>query len=258
MDLWQEWYLCEANDAEDETHHAPMSGENAFWHAVATGDVDFVRQSCKNKLFTTAEGVGILSRDPVTNMKYHFVVATAMVTRKCVESGMEMEQAFRLSDFYILKLDNAHSIQAVEALHERMVLDYTGRMRLLSKMPGTSKPVSDCIEYIYIHIQKRVTVEDLAAYTGLSASHLSRLFKKETGVSISDYIRERKVKKAQELLRFCDFSLIEISNYLSFSSQSHFTQIFREFTGMTPKKYRDLHAGEDPVRTELGMPGEDA
>lgn len=241
MELQQEWYLHETQDAEDRKRHRPMREENAFWHAVAAGDLDFVRQNCKEKKFTETEGVGVLSRDAVTNLKYHFVITTAMITRLCVESGMEMEQAFRLSDFYIIKLDSLHSVQAVAGLHDQMVLDFTGKMRLLAKKAGTSKPVVDCIDYIYAHIQERITVDDLAVYTGLSPSHLSRLFKKETGISISDYIREKKVAKAQELLRFCSLSLIEISNFLSFSSQSHFTQLFREFTGMTPKKYRDYH-----------------
>ena len=249
MELQQEWYLRETADAEDEKRHRPMSEENAFWHAVSTGDLDVVRQNCKEKRFTATEGVGVLSRNAVTNMKYHFVITAAMITRVCEDAGMEMEQAFRLSDFYIIKLDNLHSIQAIEELHDRMVLDFTGKMRLLTKKSGTSKPVTDCIEYVYVHIQERVTVEDLAAHTGMSPSHLSRLFKKETGISISDYIREKKVEKAQELLRFCDFSLIEISNYLSFSSQSHFTQLFREFTGMTPKKYRDRYKNGHPVST---------
>lgn len=257
MELQQEWYLHETQDTEDTKRHRPMSEENAFWHAVASGDLNYVRQNCKEEKFTETEGVGVLSRDAVTNLKYHFVITTAMITRLCVESGMEMEQAFRLSDFYIIKLDGVHSVQAVADLHDQMVLDFTGKMRLLAKKPGTSKPIADCIEYIYVHIQERITVDDLAFHTGLSPSHLSRLFKKETGISISDYIREKKVAKAQELLRFCDFSLIEISNYLSFSSQSHFTQLFREFTGMTPKRYRDRHMNGKPAGLGQAVPSED-
>jgi len=247
VNLQQEWFLREAEEAVSGKSHRPMSEENAFWHAVCTGDLEFVRQNCKQKKFTESEGVGVLSRDPVTNLKYHLVVTTAMITRLCVEFGMEMEQAFRLSDFYILKLDNIHTVQGVENLHDQMVLDFTGKMRLLAKTERTSKSVADCIEYIYVHIQDRITLDDLASHTGLSPSHLSRLFKKETGVSVSDYIREKKVEKAQELLQFCDFSLIEISSYLSFSSQSHFTQLFRAFTGMTPKKYRDLRQNKNLI-----------
>lgn len=68
---------------------------------------------------------------------------------------------------------------------------------------------------------------------------MSRLFKKETGESISGYIRGKKMEVAQNLLRYTDHSMIEIANLLSFSSESHFIQQFREVVGMTPKKYRD-------------------
>lgn len=242
MRLLQEWYTQETLDSEEEKFHRPLSDEQLFFHAVSSGDIDFVRQNCKEKKFIETDGVGLLSRDDVTNLKYHFVITTAFVTRLCVEAGMELEQAFRLSDFYILKLDSLNTTASVAELHDRMVLDFTGKMRFLIRNQGASKPIITCIDYIYAHITERSTIEDLAEYTGLSASYLSRLFKKETGVSVSDYVREKKIEKAQHLLKYCDYSLIEIANYLSFSSQSHFIQLFKEFTGMTPKKYRDLHS----------------
>ena len=61
------------------------------------------------------------------------------------------------------------------------------------------------------------------------------------GVSVSAYIRNRKIDMAKNLLRFSDASMIEIANRLAFSSQSHFIQQFREVVGMTPKKYRDTY-----------------
>lgn len=242
MGILQEWYTQELIDAEEETFHRPLNDEQLFFQAVRTGDIDFVRENCQQQKFAETEGVGMLSRDPVTNLKYHFVITAAFITRLCIESGMEMEQGFRLSDFYILKLDNLHTCQTVISLHDQMVLDFTGKMRILTRSLGMSKPVTACIDYIYAHIKERITIESLAAYTSLSASYLSRIFKKETGISVSDYIREKKIEKAQHLLRFCDYSLIEIANYLSFSSQSHFIQLFRNFTGITPKKYRDLYS----------------
>ncbi len=245
MGILQEWYVQEVKDSEEETFHRPLNDEQLFFHAVSTGDIDFVRENCKQQKFAEREGVGILSHDPVTNLKYHFVVTAAFVTRLCVEAGMELEQSFRLSDFYILKLDNIHTCQAVIDLHDHMVLDFTGKMRILTRSSGMSKPVTACIDYIYAHIKERITIEDLAEHTALSASYLSRLFKKETGVSVSDYIREKKIEKAQHLLRFCDYSLVDIANYLSFSSQSHFIQLFKDFTGITPKKYRDLYSSSD-------------
>ena len=185
------------------------------------------------------EGVGVLSRNPVTNLKYHFVITTAMVTRLCRQHGMELEQAFRLSDFYIQKLDDIHTAERVQSLHDEMVIDFTEKMRRRIRSDTNSKHINACKEYIYSHIKERITIEDLAYEFGVSASYLSRLFKQETGVSVSGYIREQKIEVAKNLLRFSDYSMIDIANRLSFSSQSHFIQQFRESVGMTPKKYRD-------------------
>ena len=240
MGLQEEWYKQETNSNEEDILHRPANEEYAFYHAVSSGDVETVRKNCQEKRFMDSNGAGTLSKNPLTNIKYHFVITTAMITRICVENGLEMEQAYRLSDFYILKLDNINSLVGVADLHESMVLDFTGKMRLLQKS-ATSKPITTCIDYIYGHIKERITIEDLAEHTGLSTSYLSRLFKKELGVSVSDYIREKKIEKSQNLLKYCDYSLIDISNYLSFSSQSHFIQAFKKYVGMTPKKYRDIN-----------------
>lgn len=114
-------------------------------------------------------------------------------------------------------------------------------MILQKKLSVLSKPVMQCIDYIYAHIKDRITIEDLACHTGLSQNYLSRVFKQNLGISISDYIREKKIEKATHLLRYSDKAVVDIANYLSFSSQSHFIQVFENFTGLTPKKYRDRY-----------------
>lgn len=241
MNLQREWYLKELKMSEEDNPHRPMEVEYSFYNAVSSGDMDYVRENIKEGDFKNPEGMGILSRNALTNLKYHFVVTVAMITRHCVEAGMELEQAYRLSDFYILKMDSMTTIEDIAALHDNMVLDFTGKMLLIKKQPIISKSITMCIEYVYNHIHDRITIEDLAAYTDLSPSYLSRLFKKELGISVSDYIREKKIDKAQNLLKYSDFTPVEIANYLSFSSQSHFIQTFEKMVGMTPKKYRDRY-----------------
>lgn len=241
MSYKDEWLVIEANDDIDEMEHREPSEEFLFYRAVANGDVDAVRKNCEQGRFMDTEGVGVLSRDPITNLKYHFVVTTAMVTRMCRQHGMELEQAFRLSDFYIQKLDDIHTADEIKHLHDEMVMDYTEKMRRYHHSNTNSKHINACKEYIYAHIKERITIEDLADALGVSSSYLSRLFKKKTGVSVSAYIRNRKIDMAKNLLRFSNDSMIDIANRLSFSSQSHFIQQFREVVGMTPKKYRDTY-----------------
>ncbi len=240
MNIREEWFQSELSK-EDDPPHRSLEEEYSYYEAVSSGNIDYVQENCKRNTFINPEGMGILSTNPLTNIKYHFVVTAAMITRRCVEAGMELEQAYRLSDFYILKMDSCNSIQSISQLHKDMSLDFTGKMLLLKKNAAISKPIILCMDFIYNHISSRITIKELANYTDLSPSYLSRLFKKELGISISDYISEKKIEKAQNLLKYSDFTFIEIANYLAFSSQSHFIQTFKKAVGLTPKKYRDQH-----------------
>ena len=108
-----------------------------------------------------------------------------------------------------------------------------------------SKPIVLCIDYIYSHIHNRITVKELAEHLNFSESYLSKLFHKEMGLPISQYILNLKIEKAKNLLQYSEYSIIDISNYLSFSSQSHFIQVFQKYTGLTPHKYRTKHFRTD-------------
>ncbi|MDO4623556.1 MAG: AraC family transcriptional regulator [Eubacteriales bacterium] len=239
MTVSHEWRHTQIEHNEPVTEHRPPSEEYSFYNAVKAGDMEYINKNCESGAFLDLSGTGVLSKDRLTNIKYHFVVTTAMLTRYCIEGGMEPEQAYRLSDFYILKLDKCSSVREVGELHNAMARDFTGRMITLKKEPVLSKPVVQCLDYIYAHYQERITIQTLADHTGLSANYLSRVFKQNLGISVSDYIREKKIEKATHLLRYSDLSIVDIAYYLSFSSQSHFIQAFESFTGLTPKKYRD-------------------
>ncbi len=241
MELSQELYQSELDNSESEFLHRSPSIEYSFYNAVKSGDMETVIQNCEKDAFINLEGTGVLSRNPITNIKYHFVVTTAMITRYCIEGGLEPEQAYRLSDFYILKMDSCTTIRQIADLHHIMAKDFTGKMILQKKSSILSKPVMQCIDYIYSHIKERITIQNLAEYTGMSSNYLSRVFKQNLGVSISDYIRQLKIEKATHLLKYSDTPIVDIANYFSFSSQSHFIQTFENFIGMTPKKYRDKY-----------------
>lgn len=74
MSYKNEWFLLEANDEIDEIEHREPTEEFLFYRAVSTGDIETVRKNCEQGRFMEGEGVGVLSRDPVVNLKYHFVI----------------------------------------------------------------------------------------------------------------------------------------------------------------------------------------
>ena len=154
MSYKNEWFLLEADDNIDEIEHREPMEEFLFYRAVATGDIETVRKNCETGRFVAGKGVGVLSRDPVVNLKYHFVITTAMITRLCRQNGMELEQAFRMSDFYIRKLDDIHTEAEVHSLHDEMVMDFTEKMRKYARSDTNSKHINACKEYIFTHQRK--------------------------------------------------------------------------------------------------------
>lgn len=70
-------------------------------------------------------------------------------------------------------------------------------------------------------------------------SYLSTLFKQEMGKSITEYILSKRMEAACSMLKFSDYSFAEIGAILTFSSQSHFSRVFKEQTGQTPREYRN-------------------
>ena len=238
MSYQNEWLLFEAEDEFDEIKHREPTEELLFYRAVASGDIKTVKKNCERQRFTECDGVGVLSKNAVTNMKYHFVITTAMITRLCKQNGMEMEQAFRLSDFYIQKLDGIHTVEEIQSLHDEMVMDYTEKMRRYFRDNTYSKHINASKEYIYSHIKERITIEDLADSLGVSASYLSRLFKKETGKSFVGYLTGYRMEKAARMLVETNEKSYMIAKNVGYTDPNYFSYVFKRQYGVSPSKYR--------------------
>ena len=89
------------------------------------------------------------------------------------------------------------------------------------------------------HLDERIRVDDLCGVCGLSGGYLSRLFKAETGVSISRFILIKKIETARNMLKHSDYPIMWISNALAFPSQSYFTRVFTKECGVTPGRFRE-------------------
>lgn len=130
MKLTKEWVENELKHSEALENHRPPDEEYAFYCAVRDGDMEYVQKNCTAEVFSNPTGMGVLAKDPLQNLKYHFVITAALVTRYCITGGMAAEQGYRLSDFYINRADACTDINAVVELHHAMVQDFTGKMRL--------------------------------------------------------------------------------------------------------------------------------
>lgn len=97
-------------------------------------------------------------------------------------------------------------------------------------------------EYIYKHFHEEVTVNQIAKALCVNLDHISRVFKKVEGISLKNYIQQERITRAKNLLKYSEYSILEIGQYLGFSTQSHFTEVFKRFSGMTPQVFRKQYS----------------
>lgn len=221
---------------EYSIYHLEYEKEMSFYKAVQKGDVELVK---KLMLPLKNEKLGSLSKNSLQNLKYHLVVLISMLTRFAIEGGMNPESAYTLSDIYIQQVDLLSSEEETEKIHEKIIFDYTNRMAKIHKTFGLSKKVIKAMDYIYDNIQSKIRISDIAKKIDINPNYLCELFKKETGISVNNFVKKKKIQAAERLLIYEDFSVAELADIFGFASSSHFIETFKAETGLTPKAYKE-------------------
>lgn len=209
--------------------------ELEFYNAVKQGDLKKLKRLM---IPLEDERLGILSKNPLRNLKYHLIITVSLITRFCIEGGLPLNIAYSLSDSYIQQIDLATDNEMISFLHRDLIYDFAKRMKDWRSSPGVSQAIKKTIDYIYEKIQDRVTISRISKAIGINRTYLCELFKRETGCTIQEYITKTKIEAAANMLAFEDFSILEISDYFSFSSASHFCSVFKKVTGLSPSAYR--------------------
>jgi AraC-like DNA-binding protein len=93
-------------------------------------------------------------------------------------------------------------------------------------------------DYIAAHISDTITLADLAAAAGLTRMYFAAQFRERTGVRPHDYVIRQRIARAQVLLMVPQTKIIEVGLCVGFSSQAHFTTVFRRYVGITPHRWR--------------------
>src|SRR5205823_1111486 len=94
------------------------------------------------------------------------------------------------------------------------------------------------LDYIYDNMGSDLSLRELAAIAGVSASYFATLFKQATGMSPHQYVIHRRVEKARSLLHQSELSIGQIAVLTGFYDSSHLNHHFKRLTGVTPKTLR--------------------
>ncbi|WP_158233548.1 MULTISPECIES: helix-turn-helix domain-containing protein [unclassified Sporosarcina] len=172
-------------------------------------------------------------------IKYYLIVLSSFVSRRLrEESVLTDKDAFTF---------NAACIELIEEyLHSDNIKEIGGELIgfYYYILKGKIKPslphetVNDVIFYINENVESQLIVDEIAKHFNVSTSHLSRIFRECTGITLVEYITMRKIEEVQYHLRFTDQKIADIAKRFHFCNQSYFTRVFKKYTGVTPRRFR--------------------
>ncbi|MDQ3749321.1 MAG: AraC family transcriptional regulator [Acidobacteriota bacterium] len=195
----------------------------------------------------TLDNMGILL-DP------DFVIQTAIENR--FASKFELIEIYKDKDLLIQQIGLALLAEAdaenpsgklyIESLTQTFVLhllkNYSTANSIQENLNGglSGYKLRRAKEFITENLEEDLSLAEIAAAADLSQYHFARAFRKSTGFTPQQYLMQQRIERAKELLAKDDLPIVEISLRAGFKNQSHFTTLFRKFTKLTPKTWREL------------------
>lgn len=224
-------------DQEEENNHNSYYFELEMYQRIKEGDVSKLKKYFSASRIVLKEGK--MAQAPLRHAKNLFITAVARAGMLgAIPGGLDIEKTYQLTDYYIQECEQLQTIDEINHLMYVMVMDFCQRCGESHIPEGISSDVYACMTYIRSHTNESISVDDVAAHVNRSSSYVMKHFKNELGIRIGAYIMRCKLEEAKSLLTYSEKTLAEISNYLCFSNQSYFQNVFKKQFGVTPLQYR--------------------
>ena len=155
-------------------------------------------------------------------------------------------------EMLLFKIENEYKINDVfkENIIRGLLLEFFAFLiRYSEKIPSeqsqakSDRLIQEIAEYLSENFDKDISLISVSKLFHISQEHLSRKFKKVTGLGFGEYLTLTRVKQSEELLKAKKYSITEIAFLCGFNSSNYFSTAFKKVTGVSPIKYRKLWGG---------------
>lgn len=171
-------------------------------------------------------------------MKARALELAVVISRATIEAGADLNEIFVCNESFIREIENLRSVEDIGAWLSALLhrfIDYSFDFSQIKH----SDVVFKAAEYIKSRFADKITLDEIAEHVSLSRSYLSRIFKEETGESLSAYVNKVRIDKAKLMLLDKDCALVDVASLCGFEDQSYFTKVFKKLVGVSPKRYRE-------------------
>ena len=200
---------------------------------VRNGDVI----GAKNILNDMIGRILFASGNNINVIKSKTLELCTLLSRASIDGGADSNTIIDLNSKFLYKISNIKNIEDLSYWVVHMLDSFTQNVFNFNE---SKNPVliQKCISYINEHYNEDINLEKVANIVHLNPSYFSSVFKKEVGVSFSNYLNKIRIEQSKLLLKNTDFSIVEIAMEVGFEDQSYFSKVFKNLTKMTPKQYR--------------------
>lgn len=180
----------------------------------------------------------VLAKDPIRSIKNSIICSCSFFTRAVIEAGVFPDIAFTYSDTFIQQIESMNTVSEVTNFELEMLRQF---ISLVEQKNATkySRPVFNAMQYINNNLTQELHLDDIAKHSYVHPNYLSKIFKKEMGVSITDYISQRRVDESTYFVAYTDYEISDIASFYHFCNQSYYSTIFKRFLSVTPNEYRN-------------------
>lgn len=224
------------SDEEDISRHSYQE-ERELLDMVREGNVSEAVRLAKRIDVAVAR----LGNSEISHLRNLLTVGAALCARAAIEGGVSPYIAYRVSGFYINKGAECGDATQILVYRNHAIEDLTKYVHEIRTKKHTSSYTNRCKDYVTKHFREKIYLNEIADTLGISSCYLSRLFKRETGVCLQDYVNQVRVERAANLLVYSEESIPRIAEYVNFPSQSYFGKVFKEYKNMTPRQYRETY-----------------
>ncbi|MBQ6847609.1 MAG: helix-turn-helix transcriptional regulator [Clostridia bacterium] len=166
----------------------------------------------------------------------------ALLRKAAENGGAPILTVAEKSKEFIFKIENMTNPSHSQSLIYEMVNAYCGLVDNYSKS-HYSTPVSRAIIRIDSDLRDDLSLKALAEFNSINAGYFSSLFKKETGLTLTDYVNRKRIASAKEQLQSTRLQIKDITNNVGLKDANYFIKLFKKYEGMTPTAYREKQLG---------------
>ena len=218
--------------------NSTWTAEQAAMKAIEDGDLNY------KKAFSDLSSYDIYSESYQSDSRRQFrklhdslISFIALCTRAAIRGGLSPETAYYIGEMYNDQIDVCHTASELMQVNNAMFEDFVHRVHEV-KAKNLSLCIQTCCAYIQKHINEKINISDMASETGYVEYYLTKKFRKEMGMSVSEYVKNKRIEMARQLLTTTEKPVQDIATELGFNNTSYFTKVFRDATGKSPREYR--------------------